>query len=171
MIDLNVHERGSPALAAPPSQYLLVEILQADGRSLPSSSPSKGMGMEKTAGQLVEEIIGQLATLPGQEALKILNAAQGKILHDHIFWKSATWDHPLKLALGIKGGINNILKVERDPEIKAYILSITETIPITEVLRRVVARFGAERAPSRSALSRWVHRQAGIVPIPRLKRG
>jgi len=126
--------------------------------------------MKQSFEQLVEEITGRLATLSGRDAMKVLNAAQGKVLHDHTFWKSETWNHPLKLALGIRGGVNNIPKVERDPEVKAFILSITETIPMTEVRRRVVARFGAERAPSRAALQRWVQRQAGIAPRLRIKR-
>lgn len=126
--------------------------------------------MKKTMEHLSEAVINQLDNLSGQDALKVLAAAQVKILHDHTFWKSATWEHPLKMALGIRGGINNVPKVERDAEIKAFILSITETISITEVHRRVLARFGAERAPSMSAVHRWVQRQAGIMPSHRTNR-
>lgn len=60
------------------------------------------------------------------------------------------------MVLAYRGRVSNI---ETDPELEAFILHKRGMRTLEQLRLECVAEFGEERAPSRSALNRYVHRK------------
>ena len=54
-----------------------------------------------------------------------------------------------------RGGAGLPLKIDRDPELRDFILSYIYYLPYGEIVRKVAECFPPHRRTSRSAISRW----------------
>ena len=52
-------------------------------------------------------------------------------------------------------------RLDRDPEVGAFVRERLGRVPVAEIVRQVRDRFGPERAPGKSAIWRWWRRIAG----------
>jgi len=113
--------------------------------------------MPKTIEQFTEDIVGLLSGLPPNDALKVLHAAQGKILSS-----AASRNVPetpvLRRMIQPRGGIS---RIDRDQEIKDFLLSQDGPTTLEALLEKISDKFGPARTPSKSALHRWLQRAAG----------
>ena len=52
-------------------------------------------------------------------------------------------------------------RLDRDPEVGAFVRERLGTVPVAEIVRQARDRFGLERAPGKSAIWRWWRRIVG----------
>lgn len=58
--------------------------------------------------------------------------------------------------LCFRRGTYPVSKIDQDPEIKAYMRAISGPVTIRELRNALIARFGTDRVPSKSALHRYL---------------
>lgn len=104
-------------------------------------------------------IISSLSGLTVAESLLVLSVAieqlvvQDEDSHNNQFNKPVNMRGPRILP-----SPRNLHKIEKDPELKEFILSYEEPICQTKLRQLLIERFGEERVPSRSGLSRYLRR-------------
>ncbi len=107
----------------------------------------------KTAHSVVTGLNGLAAI----DALQVLSAATDLII------KQCTDDQNRQLnkavcksRLEILPNAMHLFKIEKDPEVRDFILTYNKPIHQTELLKLLIKRFGKKRAPSRSGLNRYL---------------
>jgi hypothetical protein len=67
-------------------------------------------------------------------------------------------DRPATVLPVLRDRSSRPCKVELDPELEAFILSQSVCLSIEHIRRECIKQFGAERAPSRSGLNRYINK-------------
>lgn len=106
-----------------------------------------------------QEIVARLAGSEKNEALITLSAsmciiASGETLPKVILDNSSHWKNP-HLIRRRRGGTSPI---DMDQEVKEYILGIDRYLSLNAMHEEIVKKFGKKRAPSRSAIGRFLQR-------------
>lgn len=91
--------------------------------------------------------------LPNNEALKALHLATGRILQKSRIQAIESWVITPKRTPQSR--------IEKDPEIKEFLLSQTEPSTISQLLAEISRRFGEDRTPSKTGLGRWFKKMQG----------
>lgn len=91
--------------------------------------------------------------LPNNEALKALHLATGRILQKSKIQAAEFWVITPRRAPQSR--------IEKDPEIKEFLLSQTEPSTISQLLAEISSRFGEDRTPSKTGLARWFKKMQG----------
>jgi hypothetical protein len=105
-------------------------------------------------------LVSSLAPISALEAVRILNAALAIAISvpasecDSIKGNIRPPDFRL-----VRRGRGGECKIDGDPEIKAYLVSIDRRTTLDDLRRKLIDKYGADRAPSRSALHRWIDKQ------------
>jgi hypothetical protein len=72
--------------------------------------------------------------------------------------KNIPEDNPAVVLPILRDPATRSFKVELDPELEAFILSQSVCRSIEQIRRECIKKFGAERAPSRSGLNRYINK-------------
>jgi hypothetical protein len=107
------------------------------------------MTIEVQANRIYELVKG----LPNNEALKALHLATGRILQKSRIQAIESWVITPKRTPRSR--------IEKDPEIKEFLLSQTEPSTIAQLLAEISSRFGEDRTPSKTGLARWFKKMQG----------
>lgn len=107
-----------------------------------------------------ERVLATLGDLPAADALQVLNTAMGKVLAGierapDIAAPQAVSPLLASLMQRSQGGHS---RIDGDPELLAFILGLPAHLTYPQIEAACRARFGAERAPSKSAIHRFVQR-------------
>lgn len=111
-----------------------------------------------------QEIVARLAGMKRNEALAALSAsmyivASGKPLPKDILDNSNRLKMNPYLIRGPRGGFSTI---DMDQQVKEYILGIDRYLSLSAMHEELVKKFGKDRAPSRSAIGRFLQRLKAI---------
>jgi len=103
----------------------------------------------------VDQILRLISNLDAKSALELLNKTAANILKQE---NDDSLNGPAITTRGPKiiKHPHMISKVERDPEVKAFIHNYPEPINKTDLRKLLIEKFGNSRAPSRSGLSRYL---------------
>lgn len=123
-----------------------------------ASNQEKALNPEQNK-QRAKEIVSLLVGSNRNEALAILSAsmyiiASGEPLSKNILDNSGHWGNP-NLIRCRRGGVSPI---DVDQEVKAYILGIDRYLSISQLHDALIKKFGGKRAPSKSAIHRFLQR-------------
>lgn len=107
-----------------------------------------------------ERVLATLGGLPATDALQVLNTAMGKVLAGierapDIAAPQAVSPLLASLMQRTQGGHS---RIDSDPELLAFILGLPAHLTYPQIEAACRAKFGAERAPSKSAVHRFVQR-------------
>ena len=102
-------------------------------------------------------ILSDLSALNPSDALKILNKVQWVLINESLNaeYTSGKQVYPYNPVLKRRG---QIMKVDADPEMREFIMNLNTYLSIKDIVALCVEKFGKARAPSRSALHRWLQR-------------
>ena len=107
---------------------------------------------------IVSEITTIIDPLPPRAALTALNAAIGRILISLDVGQAIDVPEKPRRLLQKRGSRS---RVDKDPEVKSFIMGLTEPTTIAALRNALVSRFGEQRTPSKSALHRYVMKLEG----------
>lgn len=102
------------------------------------------------------QILSLLAGLPLGEAIRTLNSATSALLE-----KSTDDDYfsqPVRSNLSLIRERGMLSKIERDPEVRAYLHSLPCAYTIAQLADACKKKFGAERAPASTSVHRYIQR-------------
>ncbi len=107
-----------------------------------------------------ERVLATLGNLPAADALQVLNTAMGEVLAGincapDIAAPQAVSPLLASLMQRTQGGHS---RIDSDPELLAFILGLPAHLTYPQIEAACRANFGAERAPSKSAIHRFVQR-------------
>lgn len=105
-----------------------------------------------------QQVIKALESMTVNDALTVLHSAFGIVINENINVSHPDLSQPIypynpNLTRRPRGGIS---KVERDPEIKAFIHSLPKYLSVIQIAEQCRVRFGKERAPGKSAVHRYL---------------
>lgn len=109
--------------------------------------------------EVVRDVLLALDGLTPEHALQVLHQAEGRLLER---LKPGTRP-PLKVVSVINPDLKRRVRagrpprIEQDPEIRDFLLNLRGHHTIVAIQALVAARFGNARAPSKSAIHRWLH--------------
>lgn len=107
--------------------------------------------------QHTDQLIAQVSKLPTADALHVLNVAAGRILSEvHRKGDGLANSECLPPPLLRERHRGRPFKIEEDEEVRAFIHSQPHAMTLTQLANACRERFGHERAPSRSTISRYV---------------
>lgn len=95
------------------------------------------------------EIVGILNGLSSSKALQLIQ----RILNQYLAVSGVELPKPKKSKRITRGRLS---KIQRDAELEAFLLANLSNTPQKDLLDLCIKHFGIERAPSRSALSRFL---------------
>lgn len=107
----------------------------------------------------VEAVVNSLAGLTRRDALKVLTAALSLIISpagqvgDELS-ETVKRSNAHLLRRRVSGGC----KISRCPEMQAYIDNLDHYSTLGQLRKELIARFGKEKAPSKSALHRYLQK-------------
>ena len=107
---------------------------------------------------IASEIATILDPLPPKVALTVLSDATSRILISLNTELAIDAPEKPRRLLQNRGSIS---RVDKDPEMKSFIMGLTEPITIAALRSELIARFGEQRTPSKSALHRYVMKLEG----------
>ncbi|MBF0646400.1 hypothetical protein HTZ97_09335 [Desulfuromonas acetoxidans] len=99
-----------------------------------------------------------LGTVTPYESLSILNDMSKEILRS-VGESGPLAGIPVYPRILNRKGSKSI--IDKDPEMKKYILGLTETTTIAALRNKLISLFGKERVPSKSALHRYLAKLEG----------
>lgn len=111
----------------------------------------------REAKQHVEQVINVVGNLNTADALRVLNMSVGRVLEQVGQSKTGEFSSPAipfphhLLHRNIKGS-----KIERDLELQRFLHSSGRDLTIEEIASMCRKKFGAKRAPSKSAIHRYI---------------
>lgn len=107
---------------------------------------------------IVSEIATIVAPLPPRAALTALNEAISRILVSLEAVQAIDVPEKPRRLLQKRGSRS---RVDKDPEVKSFIMGLSEPTTIAALRNVLVSRFGEQRTPSKSALHRYVVKLEG----------
>ncbi len=105
-----------------------------------------------------KEIVYDLVKLTPSDAFKVLHQALGQVIKANLntdYAKPESLMYPYNPVLKRR---KQQMKVDADPELKAFIHSLKTYHSTNEIVALCVKKFGKKRAPSKSSLGRYFQR-------------
>lgn len=116
--------------------------------------------------RLTTTILAILAPLPAGDAIAIVHEILGATL-SRLPDEAREAPPPSQVPsrrLCFRRGTYPFARIDRDPEIKAFMRTISAPITIRELRNALIARFGMDRVPSKSALHRYLVKMENELP-------
>ena len=103
-----------------------------------------------------QRVVKELESMSINDALTVLHKAFGIVIHENINVIHPELSQPIypinpNLVRRPRGGVS---KIERDPEIKAFIYNLPMYLTVIQIAEECKKKFGIKRAPSKSAVHR-----------------
>lgn len=109
------------------------------------------------------DIVAALTDVAGMDAMKIVNQAQSIILRESLAVSPGPdcQVYPFNPNLVRRGPVS---KIDADPELKEFIHSLPAYHGVEQIAAMCVERFGVDRAPSKSAVHRYLQKLSKRYP-------
>lgn len=101
---------------------------------------------------MAARIVSELGAVPARDALEVLQLATGEVLRQ----AGHTGELARELDCAVVRSKRRLSRIEQDDELRMFIHSFTARDSIEKIAQACAAKFGAERAPSKTSVHRYL---------------